>query len=96
VEIQELHLTGAPLSDRFLQADLDGPLANTKLLLSLRRLHMEDITLGDDDWCPLLPCFAHQASGGQLISFALYGEPIHICKDVVKNVESLIEELSSI
>ena len=90
--IQELHLTNALLSNRFLQPDPDGPLANTKLLPSLRRLHLEDIVLDDEDWSPLLPYLTHQASDGQVISLVLSGGCIHICNDVIKDIESLVDE----
>jgi len=91
-ELKQLHLTSAVLSDRFLQPDPKGPLANTKLLPSLRHLHLEDIVLDDDDWSPLLPYLAHQTSGGQVISLTLSGEPAHVCKDVVKDIKGLVEE----
>jgi hypothetical protein len=70
-KIQELHLTSARLSDGFLQPDPDGPLANTKLLPSLRHLHLEYIDLCDNDWTPLLSYLAHQTSSGQVISLSL-------------------------
>jgi hypothetical protein len=89
--IQELHLTDALLSDGFLLPDPDGPLANTKLLPSLRHLHLEDTVLEDGDWTPLLFYLAHQTSGDQAISFILSGDPIHICKGVVRDVEGLVE-----
>ena len=92
-KIQELHLTDALLSNGFLQPDPDGPLANTKLLPSLRRLHLEDTVVENDDWTLLLPYLAHQTSGGQAISLTLSGECFHICKDVVRGIESLVEEL---
>ena len=92
-KLQELHLTDALLSDGFLRPDPDGPLANTKLLPSLRRLHLEDTVVENDDWTPLLPYLAHQTSGGQIISLTLSGECFHICKDVVRGIESLVEEL---
>jgi hypothetical protein len=90
--IQELHLTDALLSDRFLQPDPDGPLANTKLLPSLRHLYLEDIDLGDDYWTPLLSYLAHQTSGGQIISLTLFGERAHICDSVMEDIEGLVEE----
>ena len=91
-EIKELHLTSAVLSDMFLQPDPDGPLANTKLLPSLRHLRLEDIVLDDHDWSPLLPYLAHQTSSGQVISLTLSGEPIHVCKDVMNDIKGLVDE----
>ena len=90
--IQELHLTGALLSDGFLQSNPDGPLANTKLLPSLRYLHLEDTVLEDGDWTPLLSYLANQTSGGQIISLSLSEGRVHICKNVVRDVKSLVEE----
>ena len=92
-EIEELHLTCVELSDRFLQPDQVRPLADTKLLPSLRHLHLEDILMeSDDDWTPLLLYLAHQTSGGQVISLTLSGEPVHICKDVVDGIKNLVDE----
>jgi hypothetical protein len=91
-KIRELHLVGAPmLFDGFLQPDPDGPLANTKLLPSLRRLHLEQIVLRDNNWTPLLSYLAHQTSGGQVISLSLSGERAHICKGVVEDIMGLVE-----
>ena len=89
--VQELHLTDALLSDGFLLPDPDGPHADTKLLPSLRRLHLEDTVLEDGDWTPLLSYLVHQTSGDQVISLILSGDSVHICKGVVRDVESLVE-----
>jgi len=90
-EIKELCLTSAVLADRFLQPDPDGPLANTKLLPSLRHLRLEDAIL-DDDWNHLLSYLAHQTSGRQVISLTLSGEPIHVCKGVISDIKGLVDE----
>ena len=90
-KLQELYLIGITLSDGFLQPDPDGSLANTKLLPSLRCLRLENIVLEDHGWTPLLPYLSHQTSDGQVISLTLSGRPIHICKDVVKEIEGLVE-----
>jgi hypothetical protein len=92
-KIQELRLNGAPLSDGFLQPDPYGPLANKKLFPSLQRLHLDCITSEDDDWTPLLFYLAHQTSAGQVISLSLSGEPTHICKGVMREMEGLVEEI---
>ena len=92
-KIQEVHLTGALLSNRFLQPDPAGPLAGTKLLPSLRHLHLEDTILNDDDWSPLIHYLSHQTSGGQAISLTLSGWPVHICTSVVTCIEGLVHEL---
>jgi hypothetical protein len=62
-KIQELCLFRVPLSDKFLQPDPWGPFADTKLLPSLRYLHLEDME--ENDWRPLVPYLVHQTSGGQ-------------------------------
>jgi hypothetical protein len=91
-KIQELRLNDALLSDRFLQPDPYRPLANKKLFPSLQRLHLDCITPEEeDDWTPLLLYLAHQTSGGQAISLSLSGDPIHICKGVMREVEGLVE-----
>ena len=90
--IQELHLIGASLSDGFLLPDPAGPLAGTKLLPSLRHLHLEDTELDDDDWSPLLSYLSHQTCGGQAISLSLSGEPIHICGNVEISIGGLVDE----
>ncbi|KAF9648778.1 hypothetical protein BDM02DRAFT_3128861 [Thelephora ganbajun] len=89
-KIQELHLFNATLSDRFLQLDPYGPLANAKLLPSLRYLHLEDIN--DNDWCPLIPYLAHQTSGGQVVSLRITGKPVHVCPPVVESIKDLVQE----
>ena len=93
-KIQELHLTGALLVGRFLQPDLDGPLANKKLLPSLRRLRLEDITLGGDNWDPIIPYLTHQTSGGQRIALTIGGLRQHICKGVLRKIKDLVEEFA--
>jgi len=92
--IQELHLTGAFLSDGFLQPDPTGPLAGMKLLPSLRHIHLEDTTLDDDDWSPLLSYLSHQTSGGQTISLRLSGGPTHICGNVEIGIKGLVHEFT--
>ena len=89
--IQELRLVCPKLTERFLQPNPDGPLANTKLLPSLRYLHLE-YTDVCDGWYLLLPYLAHQTSGGQVVSLRICGGNDHICSFVVENIESLVEE----
>jgi len=91
--IRELRLTRVLLTDGFLQPVADGPLANKKLLPSLRRLYLEDILVHDDDWSPLLSYLTHQTSDDQGISLTLSGGRQHICKDVVREIEGLVKEL---
>lgn len=89
--IQELELVHATLSERFLQPNPDGPLANTKLLPSLRYLHLENTDAGD--WYPLVPYLVHQTSGGQIVSLRIKGGRGHICPSVVESIEGLVEEV---
>ncbi|KAF9646498.1 hypothetical protein BDM02DRAFT_3118523 [Thelephora ganbajun] len=92
-KINYLHLTYISLADGFLQPDPDRPLGNEKLLPSLQHLHLEHVTLGDGGRRSLLLYLAHQASGGQRISLTISGHG-HICKDVVRDIKGLVEELT--
>jgi len=92
-KLQELYLITPMLHHRFLRADLDEPLADEKLFPSLRHLHLEDTLLYEDDWSPIIPYLTHQTSGGQRISLTISGEPQHICRDVLRDMKGLVEEL---
>jgi hypothetical protein len=91
-KLQELHLYFPKLTDGFLRPDLDGQLANRKLLPSLRRLRLQDTILHES---PVIPHPSHRTSGGQriLLMISHSGGPLHICKDVLKEMEGLVEEL---
>jgi hypothetical protein len=89
--IQRLHLVGVSLTNGFLQPDPCGPHANTKILPSLRYLHLEDME--EDSWSPLIPYLAHQTSGGQAVSLRITGESVDICPSVVGKIKDLVEEL---
>ncbi|KAF9782929.1 hypothetical protein BJ322DRAFT_182428 [Thelephora terrestris] len=89
--IRKLHLVGVPLSDGFLQPDPCGSHANTKLLPSLRYLHLRDIVAYD--WHLLIPYLVHQTSGGQAISLGITGESVDICPCVMERIKDLVEEL---
>ena len=88
--IRELHLTRPSLVSRFLQPDPDGPLANQKLLPSLQRLRLENAV--SKDWSPIIPYLRHQTSEGQRISLTIEGLRQHICRDVLRRIEDLVEE----
>ena len=92
--LQELHLAGPILALRSLQPNPDGPLAK-KLLPSLRRLHMKDAPVHENNWGLIIPYLTHQTSGGQRISLTISssGGPRHICKDVLEEMKDLVEEL---
>jgi len=89
-KIEELHLVSLSLSEGFMQ--LAGPLANTKPFSSLRRLRLDGVILSRDGWGPLLPLLEQQASGGQPISLTITNAYTHICRDVVRDIESLVEQ----
>ena len=92
-KLQELYLLTPMLRHTFLRADLGEPLADEKLFPSLRHLHLEDTLLCEDDWSPIIPYLTHQTSGGQRISLTISGEPQHICRDVLRDMKGLVEEL---
>ena len=88
--IRELHLTSPSLANRFLQPDPDGPFANQKLLPSLRRLRLENAAC--KDWSYIIPYLRHQTSEGQRILLTIEGLRQHICRDVLRKIEDLVEE----
>jgi len=92
--IQELRLASVLLADGFLQPVSDGPLTNKKLFPSLRRLYLEDVTAEESNWSPLISYVIHQTSDGQGISLTFSAGNQHICKGVVREIESLVEELN--
>lgn len=63
IEILELH--SVALSEGFLQPSTDRPHAETKLLPSLRYLHLDLVNMEDNGWKYLVAYLAHQSSGGQ-------------------------------
>jgi len=93
--IQELYLENVEMSEGFLQPASDGPLATTKLLPSLRHLHLEGPLMEMDrgDWGPLVSYLTHQTSGNQVISLTITGVYVHICSHMVEDVKSLVGEL---
>ena len=92
-KLQELHLINQMLDDRFLHPSLGGPFVNGKLFPSLQHLHLEDTFLYEGHWSPIIPYLIHQTSGGQRISLTISGKPQHICKDVLRDMKGLAEEL---
>ena len=71
--IEMLCLSDVELCEGFLQPDLDGPRANTKLFPSLRSLSLGHVVLNDGDWSHLTTYLAHQTSDSQIISFHVLG-----------------------
>ena len=90
--IETLHLTYAIVDQGFLLPNSDGPDAHTKLLPSLRRLYLENPRVRHYKWDPLLTYLAHQTSGNQRISLKVFGEEVHICSRLVKQIEGMVEE----
>ena len=80
-KLQELYLFCPRLADRFLQTDLDGPLANKKFIPSLRRLHLTDPFSHENEWTFIIAYLAHQISGDQRISLKIlfWGDFVKMC-----------------
>ena len=47
----------------------------------------------DDNWDPLIVYLAYQASGDQAVSLDLFGDKVHVCSEVIEEIEGLVEEL---
>ena len=72
--IEIMRITGAKLTEGFLQPNPGGPYADTKLLPSLRLLRLEYAPLqGHDDWGYLTTYLTHQSPDGWTISMELTG-----------------------
>lgn len=87
--IEMLWLRNAVLTDRFLQPKLDGPHANSKLLPSLRSIHLENVSAGVG-WEPLITYLTHQTSGNQAISAEVLGHCSRLPQKVVDEVRGLV------
>ena len=91
--IEFLHLTGVNVSDGFLQLKPDGPNTNKiRLLPSLRRLYLEDMTAVNGDWGHLIRYLASKTFDSQTVSLSVFGEEVHICSEAVRQLEELVEE----
>jgi len=84
-----LHLSGVTVSKGFLQPNPEGPRANTKLLPSLRSLHLEDITLSDDDWGHITTYLGHQTSDDQTVSF-MVSTSSYMPLEVIDEIKGLV------
>jgi hypothetical protein len=91
--LETLYLSYPTLSDGFLLPDPNGPNAGKKLLPSLRRLYLENAEAEDDNWDPLVTYLAHQTSGGQAVSLEIFGDGVHLCSEVIRRIEGLVDEL---
>ncbi|KAF9650310.1 hypothetical protein BDM02DRAFT_1452815 [Thelephora ganbajun] len=90
--LEFLYLFGVVVSNRFLLPKPDGPNAHRKLLPSLQRLYLEDVTAMDDNWDPLICYLSHQTRDNLLVSLSIFGEGVHICPEVVEQIERFVEE----
>ena len=91
--LEALYLISPVVPNRFLLPDPKGPNAYGKLLPSLRRLYLEGVKAVDDNWDPLVTYLTCQTFGGQAVSLNVFGEGVHVCSEVIKQIESLVEEL---
>ena len=91
--LEVLYLFNPVVSDGFLVPDPNGPNARKKLLPSLRRLYLEMARPVDNNWDPLVIYLAHQTSGDQAVSLDLFGKEVHVCSEVIEEIEGLVEEL---
>ena len=91
--LEALHLISPMVTDRFLLPDPNGPNAYKKLIPSLQQLYLEDAGAVDDNWEPLVTYLAHQTPGNQAVSLDLFGGWVHVCSEVIKRIECLVEEL---
>jgi hypothetical protein len=81
--IETLWLRNANVGPGFLQSNPYGPRANTKLLPSLRPLHLENATGG---WRSLMTSLKHQTSNNQAILFELLGNCHRVPPKVVQEI----------
>jgi len=91
--LETLYLMRPVVTHGFLLPDPRGPNLHKKLLPSLRRLYLQDAKAVDDDWEPLVTYLAHQTSGNQAVSLDLFGKGVHVCPEVIEQIEGLVEEL---
>jgi len=91
--LEVLYLVCPVVSDGFLLPDPNGPNTHKKLLPSLQRLYLKDVEAMYDNWDPLVTYLAYQTSGGQAVSLNLFGGGVHVCSEVIKRIEGLVEEL---
>ena len=91
--LEALYLVRPVVSDGFLLPDPNGLNAHKKLLPSLRWLYLKDVTAVYDNWEPLVTYLTRQTSGGQVVSLSVFGEGVHVCSEVIKRIECLVEKL---
>ena len=91
--LKVLYLVRPVVPDGFLLPDPDGPNAHKKLLPSLRRLYLKDVKAVYDNWEPFVAYLTCQTFGGQRVSLSVFGEGVHVCSEVIKRIDGLVEEL---
>ena len=94
--VETLQLCNAALSEGFLQPNPIGPYSKARLLRSLRSLHLENVTLINRDWGPLVRYLARQVSesGGKAIRLTMIGRVPHLCPDVEREIRDLVQEFN--
>jgi len=92
--VETLRPSNLELSTVFLQPNPNSPLANTKLLPSLRSLHLEGVILGDDGWGNLSTYVARQSPDNQVILLEVIGSSPYMHPDVVNETKGLVEEFT--
>ena len=90
--LEALHLVDPVILDGFLLPDPNGPNAHKKLLPSLRWLYLEDLYTVCGRCDSFVTYLAHQTSGDQVVSLSVFGEGVHVCWEVIKRIEGLVEE----
>ena len=93
-KIETLYLSEVDVSKGFLLPNPNGPHPNAKLLPSLRSLHLEDVTLKDNDWGHLMVYLAHQTSDNQIISLEVFGDSPHMSPEVMDEIKGFVEEFT--
>ena len=92
--IETLELLRVELSEGFLQPNPDGPHSKSKLLPSLRSLHLSDGKLINHNWGPLTAFLYHRTSDGWAISLKMIDTGDHMCPGVAKEIRDLVGEFA--
>ena len=92
--IETLRLRNVALSEGFLRPNPTGPYSKTRLLPSLCTLHLENVTLSNDDWRHLTVFLVHQSSDGQAIRLTITGHIPCICPHTAEEIRDLVQEFT--
>jgi hypothetical protein len=92
--IEVLGLCEAVIFDPFLLPDPDGPHSPRTLLPSLRELYLRyTIPVANHNWDPLVRFLVHQTRVGHCLSKVyVFGQGVHICSEVQKEIKDLVEQ----